>query len=316
MIVFATAITDLDMYQSYAEPGIRLAGEPDSEVMPFVSVGSLFRSYNIILERVAELEDVEALVLLHQDSEIIDPDFCAKLRESLADPEVALVGAAGAVGVRSIAWWEGSPTWGSFTHRYREFGGGEVPAMSWDPDNTTPWSQTGEVDSIDGFVIGMSPWAIRELRFDEALGSKLHGYDYDLCLQAREAGRKVVTQNLRVVHHHSLDLLGDAQGWIDAHIKVADKWEGKFPGAGPDGLDWKQRARLAEAEVGATRLQLRALEHQSGAREAEARVKYWELEEEVLEMRASGSWRITAPLRAVGRLLRKLRRRPTEESSA
>ena len=34
MIVFATAITDLDMYQSYAEPGIRLAGEPDSEVMP------------------------------------------------------------------------------------------------------------------------------------------------------------------------------------------------------------------------------------------------------------------------------------------
>ena len=315
MIVFASAITDLDIYRRCAEPGVRLAAEPDSEVMPFVSVGSLFRSYNIILEQVAARDGVEALVLLHQDSEIVDPDFCVKLRDSLADPEVALVGAAGAVGVRDIAWWEGSPTWGSFTHRYTEYGGGEVPAMSWDPERTTPWAKTGEVDSIDGFVIGMSPWAIQHLRFDEGLGSKLHGYDYDLCLQAREAGRKVVTQNLRVVHHHSLDLLGDAQGWIDAHIKVAEKWEGRFPASDSNGLDWKQRARLAEAEIGATRLQMRALEHQAGAREAEARVRYWQLEEELIEMRASASWRLTAPLRAVGRLLRKLRRSPTGESA-
>jgi hypothetical protein len=314
MIVFASAITDLDMYRSYAEPGIQLAAEPDAEVMPFVSAGSLFRSYNIILERVNQMESVEAVVLLHQDSEITDPDFCAKLRESLADPDVAIVGAAGAVGVRSLAWWEGSPTWGSFTHRYREFGGGEIPAMSWDPENTEPWAQTGEVDSIDGFVIGLSPWGIRELRFDEALGSKLHGYDYDLCLQAREAGKKVVTQNLRVIHHHSLDLLGDAQGWIDAHVKLADKWEGRFPGVGPEGVDWKQRARLAEAELGAGRLQLRALEHKAGARESEARIKYWELEEEVIEMRNSLSWRVTAPLRAIGNLFRKLRRRPAEKS--
>jgi Glycosyltransferase like family len=316
MIVFASAITDLELYQSYAEPGIRLAAEPDSEVMPFVSVDSLFRSYNIIIERVSQMEDVEALVLLHQDSEIADPDFCSKLRESLADREVAIVGAAGAVGVRSLAWWEGSPTWGSFTHRYTEHGGGEIPAMSWDPDNIDPWAQTGEVDSIDGFVIGMSPWAIGKLRFDEALGSKLHGYDYDLCLQAREAGKKVVTQNLRVIHHHSLDLLGDAQGWIDAHVKLADKWEGRCPGVGPEGLDWKQRARLAEAELGATRLQLRAFEHQVGAKEAEARVKYWELEEEAIEMRNSFSWRITAPLRAIGNVFRKLRRRPADSSGA
>ena len=37
----------------------------------------------------------------------------------------------------------------------------------------------------------LSPWAVRELRFDESLG-KLHGYDFDICMQARAAGKKVV----------------------------------------------------------------------------------------------------------------------------
>ena len=73
-----------------------------------------------MLDQVADREDLEALVLLHQDAEIVDADFCAKIREALRDPEVALVGCAGAIGVRSIAWWEGSVTWASFTHRYKE----------------------------------------------------------------------------------------------------------------------------------------------------------------------------------------------------
>ena len=32
---------------------------------------------------------------------------------------------------------------------------------------------------------------MRNVRFDESLGA-LHGYDFDFCLQVREAGRKVV----------------------------------------------------------------------------------------------------------------------------
>ena len=43
----------------------------------------------------------------------------------------------------------------------------------------------------------LSPWAVRELRFDESLG-KLHGYDFDICMQARAAGKKVVTADFRV----------------------------------------------------------------------------------------------------------------------
>ncbi len=69
-------------------------------------------------------------MLVHQDAEIVDPDFCAKVRAALADPDVGLVGCVGALGVRSIAWWEGSVTWASFAHRYAELGGGEIPAFT------------------------------------------------------------------------------------------------------------------------------------------------------------------------------------------
>ena len=37
---------------------------------------------------------------------------------------------------------------------------------------------------MDGFVIALSPWVVRNIRFDESLG-QLHGYDLDFCLQVR-----------------------------------------------------------------------------------------------------------------------------------
>ena len=50
-----------------------------------------------------------------------------------------------------------------------------------------PYARTGEVDTVDGFVLALSPWAVRNVRFDESLG-QLHGYDFDFCLQVRAAG--------------------------------------------------------------------------------------------------------------------------------
>ena len=86
MIVFASSITDPELYRSCAEPGIRLAAEPDSEVIANAAAGSIFRSYNLIMDSVAEREDLEALVLLHQDSELASPDFCATLRQRAQRP--------------------------------------------------------------------------------------------------------------------------------------------------------------------------------------------------------------------------------------
>jgi hypothetical protein len=290
MIAFGSSITSREVYRRCAEPGIRLAAEPDSQNIAASAVGSIFRSYNLMLDRAAAFDDLEALVLVHQDAEIIDPDFCAKLRRALRDPQVGVVGCVGAIGVRSIAWWEGSVTWASFVHRYQELGGGEFPSLSWKRDELPPYARTGEVDTVDGFVLALSPWTVRTIRFDESLGQLLHGYDFDFCLQVRAAGRKVVTEDFRVVHHHSLELAGDLETWIQAHIKIAEKWNGVMPNVGEGGGDWKQRARRGEAEAAAARAQAISTQLQIDARAKQH-------ERDLKETTESISWRITAPLR-------------------
>ena len=300
MIVFASSITDPEAYARYAEPGIRLAAEPGSEVLANAAAGSIFRSYNLIMDSVAGRDDLEALVLLHQDAELASPDFCTTLRAALADPDVGVVGCVGAVGVRSIAWWEGSVTWASFTHRYTELGGGDLPALSWRKDDLPAFAHTGEVDTVDGFVLALSPWVVRNVRFDESLGQQLHGYDLDFCLQAREAGRKVVTADFKVVHHHSLDLVSNPETWIAAHMRIAEKWDGRMPGVGAAGGEWRERARRAEAEAALARTQAVAAMLQADAR-------VLELERQLDEVTASTSWRVTTPLRRAN-ALRKARR--------
>jgi hypothetical protein len=294
MIAFGCAITEEEIYERYALPGIERASEPDTELLAFGAVGSVFRSYNMLLDRAKQRGGLEALVIVHQDAEIVDPDFLPKVRKTLEDPEVALVGCAGAIDVRSIAWWEGSVTWASFTHRFEEFGGGELPALSWIPEQVPAFAETGEVDSIDGFVIAFSPWAIENLRFDETIGGVLHGYDFDICMQARSAGKKVMTADLRVVHHHSLILISRVDSWIEAHIKLAEKWHEQLP---ITSLDWRRRARLAEAELAALRLG-------AGASKLIWEHRQEELEREMAQMKDSLSWRITRPLRWIARLIR------------
>jgi hypothetical protein len=316
MIAFGCSVTNHEMYERCAEPGIRLVAEPDSEILARGSTVSLFRTYNLLLDLARDLDDLEALVLVHQDAEIIDREFLPKVREALSDPDVAIVGCAGSVGVRNIAWWEGSVTWASFTHRFDELGGGEIPALAWLPEDTPSYATTGEVDTIDGFVMCLSPWAIRELRFDESLGQAIHGYDFDFCLQARAAGKKVVTADLKVVHHHDLRLIRDVDNWMNAHMAVAEKWDGRMPGVGEEPGDWKQRARRAEAQASAQRMitlserlyrdtRIEALERENEAlRNANENYR-----RQVAHISRSTSWRATAPARALTERLRRLRGR-------
>jgi Glycosyltransferase like family len=353
MIAFGCSITRPDVYRRCAEPGIRRVAEPDSEVYALDSVGSIFESYNQILDIAAAREDLEALVLVHQDTSIDDgtgargyddavsglgrvrvlgldevdsekavrarqrshatvpppaavetngrepSGFCQKVRKALGDPEVGVVGCVGAIGVRSIAWWEGSVALASFLHRYEEHGGGDLPAFSWWWDEAPPYARTGEVDTLDGFLLVLSPWVVRNIRFDESLG-QLHGYDFDFCLQVRQAGRKVVTADFRAIHSHALQPFSDPEHWIEAHMVIAEKWDGRMPGVGEAAGTWKQRARRAEAECEVAR----TIDY-SNALIAEARVR--ELERALAEARGSTSWRITAPLRLLSRLLRRAR---------
>ena len=228
MIAFASSITDAEAYRRCAEPGIRRAAEADSEVIANPAAGSIFRSYNLILDMVAERQDLEALVLVHQDAEIATPDFCRTLRAALHDPDVGVVGCAGAVGVRSIAWWEGSVTWASFTHRYPRAGRRRPAGPVLEDERASrlrPHRGGGHRRRRHARALTLDR---EDIRFDESLG-QLHGYDFDFCLQVRAAGRKVVAEHLPVVHHHSLDLVSNPETWIAAHMRVAEKWAGRMP---------------------------------------------------------------------------------------
>jgi hypothetical protein len=294
MIIFGTAITSPEQYEKWAEPAIRRVMESDSKTFAHQTTGSLFRNYNLMLDLALDEPDLEALVIVHQDTELLDdPDFCTKVREALADPEVAVAGCVGAIGVRSIAWWEGAVTWASFIHRYEELGGGDITAMTFSDDLIPTFAGLGEVDSIDGFIMVLSPWAVRNLRFDESLG-RLHGYDFDICCQARVAGKKVVTANLPAIHHHSLDLISDPDAWVEAYIRLAEKWDGKLPHSDGGTDDWHAIAVRARAEAACAMGQAQSSE-----------LKYQAAMRLLERVEKSPSWRLTKPLRAAKRLFRR-----------
>jgi GT2 family glycosyltransferase len=164
-------------------------------------------AYNEVLDAFSERDDLEALVLLHEDTEIVDSAFCEKVRRRMADPDVAIVGVVGARGVRSLAWWEGE-------------GFGRVVETRGVVDFR---AGAHDVDSVDGLMLVLSPWAVRSLRFDADRFSGFHGYDADLCFQARAAGKRVVVDEIAVVHH-TKGGYGDIDAYRATDAAFVAKW--------------------------------------------------------------------------------------------
>jgi len=300
MIAFGISIPDPDPYLEYAKPGIELVSEPDSLVLAFSSVGTAGRSLNLLLDAAATHDDLEALVLVHTFTQLDDPSFCAAVRRAFADPNVAVAGCAGASGVRSLAWWEGRTSVGDVILRYIDHGGGELPAYPW----LEPAPPPQVVDTIDGCVMVLSPWATRNVRFDEALRFG-HGHDLDYCLQVRAAGRTVTTIDTRVIIHRSLDPIEDWDTWLEAHVQLAAKWEGRAPWEPLELGDERMRARRAEAQAEAAR-------SVSYARRLAIDAHVAELQRTVDEAAGSLSWRATRPLREINQLRRAQQARRPE----
>jgi hypothetical protein len=297
VIAFGCAINNADVFRKYGEPGIRRVAEPDSELFAFAPVESVGRTYNLVLDAAARCHDLEALALVHPQTEIVDPEFCAKIRAALSDPDVGIVGATGATGVTGIAWWEGRVVSAPAVHQYGEHGGGELPALSWTQCDPPP----AQVEALDGQLLVLAPWVVRNLRFDEdrLLG---HGFDLDFSLQVTATGRKLMVADIRLVHHRSLELVADLDVWIEAHIRMAEKWTGRLDEDTDDDAVWKVRARRAEARREAAR----SIAF-SKALTLDARVL--ELERALAEKTSSPSWRVTAPLRTINRLRREAAQR-------
>jgi hypothetical protein len=289
VIAFGVSMDDPEAYRRYALPGIERTAEPDSQVFAFAAADRICRNYNLLLDTAARHDDLEALVILQEDVELDDPDFCAKVRSALSEPDVGAVGAAGANDVDGIAWWEGEVSAAPALQRYNEHGSGELPAFAW---LHAAQAAPAEVETLDGSLLVLSPWAVRNVRFDEALRLG-YGFDLDYCLQVREAGRKLLTADLRTIRHRPLEVVREPehQVWVESHIQVAAKWNGHLDGPAPSSEEeWKRRARRAEAEREAAR----TLAYSSSS-DLDAQIG--PLERELAAVTESAAWRVTKPLR-------------------
>jgi hypothetical protein len=216
MIAFAVCVGSEEKLREYAQPGLQLACEADSAVAEVTTETSIFSAYNEVLDVFAPREDLEALVLLHEDVEIVDTQFCAKVRRRLAEPDVAVIGAIGAIGVESLAWWQADGRGRVLESRgLVDFGG-----------------ENHDVDSVDGLMLVLSPWAVRNLRFDDETFTGFHGYDADICFQARAAGKRVVVEDMAVVHH-TKGGFGDVARYAACDLAFRAKWGLPMPDGVP-----------------------------------------------------------------------------------
>ncbi len=213
MIVFGTAVADEDRFDRWALPGIARVLESDSIVMTRRGYGSIQGPYNSILDEAARLADLEAVVLVHEDTEIDDPELIAKIRNAFVDLSVAVIGPIGARAVRSMAWWEGET-----------FGRVVAPNAASEKVITTSvphgWHR---VESVDGLMLVLSPWAVREVRFDERFAPSFHGYDVDYCFQVRARGRDCLVAPLKAIHYGTWKPEASA-AWVAASLVWQRKW--------------------------------------------------------------------------------------------
>jgi len=186
VILYGCCVGSWDKFNRYVAPytaGRRL-------IVKFGYSG-IVRPYNELLDTARGYDDLEALILLHDDLEFIDPEAEKKLVAPLVDPNVALVGVAGGGG-ESIYWWNHEPVGHQRT---------DVRLIDFGP-------REGDVTLIEGSVMVLSPWLVRNLRFDPRF-TWFHGYD-EIGMQVKAAGRRAVVVDVDTWHHNQ-------EGYADEH---------------------------------------------------------------------------------------------------
>ncbi len=222
MFAFGCVLSSEEQYETYARPGIERSAGPDPWVLLRRDQECIFTAYNSILDEACARDDLEGVILLHQDLTIADDRVLDTLRRAFAEPQVGIVGVVGGVGVHGMGWWFSEERYGAYGWDWLMDPAREEifdPASFW-LSNT---ARAADVDAVDGMFLALSASAARELRFDESLRPGFHGYDTDLCFEARKAGWRVRVEEIDVIHHNLSDL-GDREHFVEAHVAFGAKW--------------------------------------------------------------------------------------------
>lgn len=196
MIVYGCCVGSWEKFQRYVVPATQ-----GRWVIATSGHSGIVAAYNLILEAVQDERELEALILMHDDLELLDPDAEAKLVAPLADPDVAIVGVAGGGGA-SLYWWEHGP----------------IGHQRTDVMNIDFGTRTGEVTLVEGSVMALSPWLVRNLRFDPQF-TYFHGYD-EIGMQVQLHKKKSVIVDVDTHHHNPM---GYASEHSAAMCRLANK---------------------------------------------------------------------------------------------
>ena len=202
-IGYGCCVGTWDKFHRYVEPRI----PKDRPILTASNQTSISVAYNAILDGF-RVYDLDAVILLHNDLEMIDENTEWLVQQTLAaDPEIAIVGVAG--GGPSLSWWNVDPIGHQSTDsQFIDFGD----------------RRSGDVDIVEGSFMAFSPWAIQELRFDERY--EFLGYD-DVCLEAKRAGKRVVVADIDTHHHSTVGYKSESvrQMWERSEKIFNEKWK-------------------------------------------------------------------------------------------
>jgi hypothetical protein len=208
MFAIGCAVSDLSVFEQVALPSLRPAMEPDTVLLTRQGHASIQQPYNEMMEEAAGLPDLEGLILVHQDMELTDASLLARVRPLLREPRVGVVGVLGGRGVPPHCWWEAEEM----------FGHARTPIV-----DVRHSVGSHEVEVVDGALLALAPWVVRELRFSEELADDFHGYDFELCLQVRAARGRVICDDIPYLHHMSRPW-ADGEQYMRAGRALARRW--------------------------------------------------------------------------------------------
>jgi Glycosyltransferase like family len=212
MIAFATAVSDRRTYTEVALPGIERVADPGALIVSRRGRGSVQRPYNEMMDVAAARDDLEALVLIHQDLELLDDSLPERVRRAFEEPDVGLLGVLGARLSKLHIWLTPERPFG--------YAIGPNPRKLKNPHIS---SGVHEVDILDGALIVAAPWVVRAIRFDERLSTHFHGYDIDISRRVAAHGGKIVCEDIPCRHHTILTTDYDKQR--AAGTRLAGMWD-------------------------------------------------------------------------------------------
>lgn len=203
MLAYGVCVGSWDKVQKYVLPHVG-----DRPFLGLSGQRKITEAYNSILAAFQH-RGLEALVLQHDDLQILDPDAEEKFLAAVQEPDVALVGVCGSTDILSMHWWNGH----TLGHQYTNSGLLDFGVRG------------GEALFIEGSIMVFSPWAIENLRFDTRYPGFL-GYD-DVCATAVLAGKRNLVVNVATHHHSTVGIKSESvrSDWEDTEALFWRKWD-------------------------------------------------------------------------------------------